>query len=173
MCSRPNDPAGKAPGGPKRQARSARHGVTRSAEERRARRVRTTLRRPSVKGASSVPYACLLVARISRFRLAQAEALYSRDRRGLGRCPRPRSCVSIVRGVVGMEITHKQRPRLRALSAQFLLGIAGVALITFVCFKIGFGVGRTSLAYLIWIAPVSLLGSFGVSVVLSSSPSPA
>ena len=66
-----------------------------------------------------------------------------------------------------MEITHKQRPRLHAVAAQFLLGIAGVALITFVCFKIGFGVGRTSLAYVIWIALVSLLGSFSVSVVLS------
>ena len=129
--------------------------------------MRTTVRRPSAKSARSVPYASLLVARISRFRLAQAEALYSRDRRGLGRCPRPRSCVSIVRGVLGMKITHKQRPRLHAVAAQFLLGIAGVALITFVCFKIGFGVGRTSLAYVIWIALVSLLGSFGVSVVLS------
>ena len=66
-----------------------------------------------------------------------------------------------------MEITHKRRPRLHAVAAQFLLGIAGVALITFVCFKIGFGVGRTSLAYVIWIALVSLLGSFGVSVVVS------
>ena len=85
----------------------------------------------------------------------------------MGRCPHPRSCVSIVWGVLGMEITHQQRPRLHAVAAQFLLGIAGVALITFVCFKIGFGVGRTSLAYLIWIALVSLLGSFVVSVVLS------
>ena len=85
----------------------------------------------------------------------------------MGRCPRPRSCVSIVRGVLGMKITHKQRPRLHAVAAQFLLGIAGVALITFVCFQIGFGVGRTSLAYVILIALVSLLGSFGVSVVLS------
>ena len=66
-----------------------------------------------------------------------------------------------------MEITHKQRPRLHAVAAQFLLGIAGVALVTFVCFKIGFGVGRTSLAYVILIALVSLLGSFGVSLVLS------
>ena len=129
--------------------------------------MRTTVRRPSAKSARGVPYASLLVARISRFRLAQAEALYSRDRRGLGHCPRPRSCVSTVRGVLGMKITHKQRPRLHAVAAQFLLGIAGVALITFVCFKIGFGVGRTSLAYVIWIALVSLLGSFGVSVVLS------
>ena len=70
-------------------------------------------------------------------------------------------------GVLGLRITQKRRPRLHAVAAQFLLGIAGVALITFVCFKIGFGVGRTSLAYLIWIALVSLLGSFGVSVVLS------
>ena len=42
-----------------------------------------------------------------------------------------------------------------------------MALVTFVCFRIGFGVGRTSLAYLILIALVSLLGSFVVSVVLS------
>jgi PAS domain S-box-containing protein len=86
---------------------------------------------------------------------------------GIGPLSASRSCVSIVRGMVGMEITHKQRPRLHAVAAQFLLGIAGVALITFVCFEIGFGVGRTSLAYLIWIALVSLLGSFVVSVVLS------
>ena len=91
----------------------------------------------------------------------------SRDRRGLGRYPRPRSCVSIVRGVLGMKITHKQRPRLHAVAAQFLLGIAGVALVTFVCFRIGFGVGRTSFAYVILIALLSLLGSFGVSLVLS------
>ena len=66
-----------------------------------------------------------------------------------------------------MKITHKQRPRLHAVAAQFLLGIAGVALVTFVCFRIGFGVGRTSFAYVILIALLSLLGSFGVSLVLS------
>ena len=65
-----------------------------------------------------------------------------------------------------MEIT-RSRTRLQSAAAQFLLGIAGVALITFVCFKIGFGVGRTSFAYLILVALVSLLGSFSVSVVLS------
>jgi PAS domain S-box-containing protein len=70
-------------------------------------------------------------------------------------------------GVLGLRITQKLRPRLQAVASQFLLGIAGVALITFVCFKIGFGVGRTSLAYVIWFALVSLLGSFSVSVVLS------
>ena len=69
-------------------------------------------------------------------------------------------------GVLDMEIT-RSRTRLQSAAAQFLLGIAGVALITFVCFKIGFGVGRTSFAYLILVALVSLLGSFSVSVVLS------
>ena len=65
--------------------------------------------------------------------------------------------MSIVRGVLGMEITHK--PRLRAVAAQFLLGIAGLAFITFVCFQFGFGLARTAFAYLILITLVSLLGS--------------
>jgi PAS domain S-box-containing protein len=66
-----------------------------------------------------------------------------------------------------MEITHKRTARLQAVGAQFLLGIAGLALITPVCFHIGFGVTRTSFVYVILIALVSLLGSLGVSVVLS------
>ncbi len=75
--------------------------------------------------------------------------------------------MSVVWGMLGMKITHKRRPRLQAIAAQFLLGIAGVALITYVCFWIGFGLGRTAFAYVILIALVSLLGSFSVSVVLS------
>ena len=47
------------------------------------------------------------------------------------------------------------------------MGIAGLALITFVCFRLGFGLARTGFAYLILIALVSLLGSFSASVVLS------
>jgi PAS domain S-box-containing protein len=66
-----------------------------------------------------------------------------------------------------MEIRRKRRPRLQAVAAQFLLGIAGLALITFVCFLVGFGVARTAFAYVILIALVSLLGSFSTSVVLS------
>ena len=66
-----------------------------------------------------------------------------------------------------MQITQKRRLRLQAFAAQFLLGIAGLALITFVCFRIGFGPTRTSFAYLVLIALVSLLGSFSASVVLS------
>jgi PAS domain S-box-containing protein len=66
-----------------------------------------------------------------------------------------------------MELTHQPRVRLPAIAVQFLLGIAGVALITFVCLLVGFGAGRTSFAYVIMIALVSLLGSFSISVVLS------
>src|SRR6266481_4635372 len=47
--------------------------------------------------------------------------------------------VSVVRGVLGMQIAHKRRPRLQAVAAQLLLGITGLALITFVCFQLGFG----------------------------------
>ena len=66
-----------------------------------------------------------------------------------------------------MEITYKSSPRLQAVAAQLLLGIAGLALITFVCFWLGLGVARTAFAYLILVTLVSLLGSFRASVVLS------
>jgi PAS domain-containing protein len=66
-----------------------------------------------------------------------------------------------------METTYERRPRLQPGAAQFLLGIAGLALITFVCFRVEFGVARTGFAYLILIALVSLLGSLTASIVLS------
>ena len=66
-----------------------------------------------------------------------------------------------------MEIRHRRRSRLQAVAADFLLGIAGPALITFVCLQIGFGLARTGFAYVILIALISLLGSFSGSVVLS------
>jgi PAS domain S-box-containing protein len=66
-----------------------------------------------------------------------------------------------------MEITHKRRPRLPIGVAQFLLGIAGIALITFVCFRLDFGVARTGFVYVILVALVSVLGSFSASVALS------
>jgi PAS domain S-box-containing protein len=66
-----------------------------------------------------------------------------------------------------METAHKRRPRSQAVAAQFLLGVAGLALITFICFRLGFGLARTGFAYLIVVTLVSLLGSFTVSVVLS------
>ena len=61
-----------------------------------------------------------------------------------------------------MQLKHKRRPRLPAITVQFVLGIAGLALITFVCFQVGFGLARTAFVYLILIALVSLLGSFSV-----------
>jgi PAS domain S-box-containing protein len=75
--------------------------------------------------------------------------------------------VKVVQGVLGMTITHKWGVPLRAVAAQLLLGIAGLGLITFVCFLAGFGISRTAFAYVILIALVSLLGSFSASVVLS------
>ena len=66
-----------------------------------------------------------------------------------------------------MQITQKRRVRLQAVSAQLLLGIAGLALVTFVCCRLEFGLARTGFAYVILIALVSLLGSFSASVVLS------
>ena len=66
-----------------------------------------------------------------------------------------------------MELKHQPRVRLPPIAVQFLLGIVGVALITVVCFFVGFGAGRTSFVYVILIALVSLVGSFSTSVVLS------
>src|SRR5215471_7736979 len=87
--------------------------------------------------------------------------------RGSARLPCRPSLSRACLGVLGMEITHKRTTRLQAVAAQFLLGIAGLALITPICFHIGFRVTRTSFVYLILIALVSLLGSLSVSVVLS------
>src|SRR5215475_5820256 len=66
-----------------------------------------------------------------------------------------------------MQITLKWRSRLQAVAAQFLLGITGLAVITFICFWLDFGVARTGFAYVILIGVLSLLGSFSASVVLS------
>src|SRR5215467_9782352 len=87
--------------------------------------------------------------------------------RGPARRPCRRRLSRACLGVLGMKITHNRTARLQAGAAQFLLGIAGLALITPICFHIGFRVTRTSFVYLILIALVSLLGSLSVSVVLS------
>jgi PAS domain S-box-containing protein len=76
----------------------------------------------------------------------------------------PTAVLGVVRGMLSVEIGQ---PRSQAVAAQFLLGIAGLALITFICFHIGFGLARTGFACVILLALVSLLGSFTVSVVLS------
>jgi PAS domain S-box-containing protein len=66
-----------------------------------------------------------------------------------------------------MEIMQKQRSRLPVSAVQLLLGIAGLALTTFVCFRLGLGVARTGFIFVILVALVSLLGSLSASVVLS------
>jgi PAS domain S-box-containing protein len=66
-----------------------------------------------------------------------------------------------------MEIMQGWSLRFPAGAAQFLLGIAGLALITLVCFRLEFGLGRTGFAYVMLFALLSLLGSYAVSVVLS------
>jgi len=66
-----------------------------------------------------------------------------------------------------MEIAHKGGLRLRTDVAQFVLGVAGMALITFVCFRLDFGAARTGFAYVVLVALLSLLGSFSASVALS------
>jgi PAS domain S-box-containing protein len=50
---------------------------------------------------------------------------------------------------------------------QVVLGAVGLALITSVCFKLGFKLGPVGFAYLLLIALLSLLGSFAASLVLS------
>ena len=66
-----------------------------------------------------------------------------------------------------MRVTHKRRPRIRSFTAQVLLGIAGLAIITVVCFHLGLGVARTGFVYVILLALVSVLGSFSAAIVLS------
>jgi PAS domain S-box-containing protein len=75
--------------------------------------------------------------------------------------------VSTVWDMLGIHILHKRNPRLSVYAVQFLLGIAGLALITFVCFRLGLGVARTGFIFVILVALVSLLGSLSASVVLS------
>jgi len=69
--------------------------------------------------------------------------------------------------MLGMEIMLKRRSRLPVVAVQLLLGIAGLALITFVCFRLGVGVARTGFVFVILVALVSLLGSLSASIVLS------
>lgn len=66
-----------------------------------------------------------------------------------------------------MKMTPKWKGRLADSAAQYLLGLGGLALLTFICFQLDFGVARTGFAYTIVIALVSLLGSFSASIVLS------
>jgi PAS domain S-box-containing protein len=109
-----------------------------------------TVRRSSAKRADST----------------KAEAAASRRVRARAFFRISAAVVSAIRDVLGTETTHKERAGLR-VTAQFVLGIGGLALTTFICFQLGLGVARTGFAYVILITLVSLLGSFTGSVVLS------
>jgi PAS domain S-box-containing protein len=86
------------------------------------------------------------------------------SRRGLGRAFSriPSAVVGVVRVVLGTKATAGLM-----VTAQFVLGTAGLALITFSCFQLGLGIGRTGLAYVILLTLLSPLGSFSASVFLS------
>ncbi|HYY27323.1 MAG TPA: PAS domain S-box protein [Chthoniobacterales bacterium] len=66
-----------------------------------------------------------------------------------------------------MKVAQESRSKLQASVIQFLSGIAGLTLITVVCRRIGFGLQRTAFAYVILVAIVAVLGSFGASIILS------
>ena len=112
--------------------------------------MRITVRRSSAKSANS----------------AQAEAPCPTRPRAQPFVRAPAAALRVARDVLAMGIPQNRRRRLQAV-AQFLLGITGLALITFACFYLGFGVARTGFAFVILIALVSLLGSYSISVVLS------
>ena len=65
-----------------------------------------------------------------------------------------------------MTTAFKRRRGLH-VPVQLLLGLASLAVITFVCFRLGFDVTAAAFAYIILLALVSLLGSFSASVILS------
>src|SRR5262245_56290911 len=57
--------------------------------------------------------------------------------------------------------------RLRHPAAQLLFGLAGLTLLTFVCFRLELNLATTAFAYLILIALLSLMGSFVALAALS------
>ncbi len=66
-----------------------------------------------------------------------------------------------------MKVVLNRITRLQSLAAQFLLGIPGLAVITFVSLELGFGLQRAAFAYVILVALSSTLGSFSSSLLLS------
>jgi hypothetical protein len=76
------------------------------------------------------------------------------------------SIFSGVRQVLGTANSEEAGAR-RKLTAQLVLGLAGVALITFTCFQLGLGLERTGFAYIILLTLLSPLGSSTASVFLS------
>ena len=76
-------------------------------------------------------------------------------------------CCSITPQPRVIVTTASKRRRGLHVPVQLLLGLASLAVITFVCFRLGFDVTAAAFAYIILLALVSLLGSFSASVILS------
>jgi PAS domain S-box-containing protein len=66
-----------------------------------------------------------------------------------------------------MEMTSAQAWRFRRLAAQYPFGGIGLALLTFVCFKLELGLATTGFVYLVLITLLSLTASFIESAILS------
>jgi PAS domain S-box-containing protein len=66
-----------------------------------------------------------------------------------------------------MKITSTQASRFRRLAAQYFFGGIGLALLTFVCFKLELGLATTGFVYLVFITLLSLTASFIESAILS------
>ncbi|HUK07260.1 MAG TPA: ATP-binding protein [Stellaceae bacterium] len=66
-----------------------------------------------------------------------------------------------------MEMTHKRILHKWTWAVQCCLGAIGLAVITVVCFHFGAELATTAFAYLLFIVPLSLLGSFTASLILS------
>lgn len=75
--------------------------------------------------------------------------------------------MSAIRNLLHGETGQNRARPLQVVGAQLLLGLAGLALSTYIAGQLGFGLGRTGFFYVIVLALVSLLGSFAVSVLLS------
>jgi K+-sensing histidine kinase KdpD len=69
--------------------------------------------------------------------------------------------------VLASNDARKPRSRSGPVIGAYLLGLGGLALITFICFRMDFGLARTGFAYVILLALVSVLGSFTASIVMS------
>lgn len=67
----------------------------------------------------------------------------------------------------GAAMTSTWTGQLRRLATQCLIGAAGLAALTFICFHLGLGIGTTAFVYMGLIVLLSWWGGFGSSVVLS------
>jgi K+-sensing histidine kinase KdpD len=66
-----------------------------------------------------------------------------------------------------VDMTSARTSRFWRLAAQYFFGGIGLALLTFVCFRLELGLATTGFVYLILITLLSLMGSFIESAILS------